>query len=1168
MKRLLALLMVLCLLPCAGLAEEMAAVEEVLSFEEEPIAVWEEEETVEAVQEEYALEEETVAVEELQPEEAVEELEEPIEPEEVSIEESLEGVVDSGMWGTCAWELSGDGVLTIHAGTGVDNYETEDRYGPFDDYRIESIVTDGTVVLPAKSSCLFAYLYNCTSIDTSGFDTSRVTDMRDMFRGCELLESLDLSGFKTGKVTNMSGMFQGCHLLQSLNLSSFDTRNVTNMSSMFESCYALKSLILTGFNTSRVTDMSSMFAQCFNLTGLDVSGFNTGRVTSMQGMFKDCDDLTSLDVSGFNTSRVTDFSSMFYYCSGLETLNLSSFDTGSAETLAGMFYGCWRLTSLDVSGFRTGSVTDMNAMFGSCSALTELDVRNFDTRNVTDFSDMFNNCSQLGTLDLSSFNTGNAEYMRFMFDSCSALTELDVSGFVTDNVKEMDYMFADCRALTELNVSGFNTGKVTDMNGMFVNCSSLTELDVSGFDTGKVVDMSSMFAGCTLLESLNLRRFNTAAVTDFTWMFAGCAGLARLDLSSFDTSRAYSMHEMLAKSGITSLTVGNHFEFRQTGILPAGEWYSDAASKYFTSTEIEQNRSGRADTYTFSRASGLWGTCPWVIQDGVLTIRAGTGEEKEYTWKSPWDNYAGMIRSVRATEAIVLPANCGSLLKDLAVCTSMDLSGFDTGAVTDMNSMFYGCVKLTSLDLSGFSTSAVTDMSYMFMNCSSLASVKLNSFDIRRVKDLRQMFFNCRSLASLDLSSFRAAQAETLYCMFENCRALKKLNLSALNTPAAVNLNGMFRGCVSLEEVDLSAMDTTAAMNADPEDVSDYGLGEMFAGCTALRLVTVGAKFQTISALGEVNVALPEKTWYSKTTHEAYTAEQIASSRSGVADTYSTKSFGPAKVAGIKGRPVDTNAARLEWTKQNGVSGYQLWRSDNGGAFKWIKNCTTNNVNNYSLTPGANYSYKVRAFSGAGSERVYGEYSDAVDVHILGKITGFTVTGKDTNCAFLKWDAVAGCTGYQVFRTVAGSGEYQWVKNASTPQVANYSLKPGTTYYYKVRAYIDLPGGQRAYGQYSDGIRVYIQPQVNVTLQGGTKQITITWTKADGATGYQIFYTEAGTGGEYKWWKNIPAGTLTATIKNLKANTDYWFKVRSYVDLPDGSRYYGQLSEPQHVWTK
>ena len=273
-------------------------------------------------------------------------------------------------------------------------------------------------------------------------------------------------------------------------------------------------------------------------------------------------------------------------------------------------------------------------------------------------------------------------------------------------------------------------------------------------------------------------------------------------------------------------------------------------------------------------------------------------------------------------------------------------------------------------------------------------------------------------------------------------------------------------------------------------------------------------------------------------------------------------------VTGITARPVDTNAARIEWIKTDRADGYQLWRSYNGSDFKWIKNVTVNNASNYSLAPGGNYKYKVRAYVGEGADRVYGEFSEEVSVHILGEIKNFTVTGKDTNCSFLKWDKVAGCTGYQVFRTVAGSGEYQWVKNATTAQVANYSLTPGTTYYYKIRAYVDLPDGKRAYGQYSEGVKVYIQPQVSVTLKGGNKQIAITWSKADGATGYQIFYTEAGTGGEYTWWKNIPAGTLTATLTGLKAKTDYWFKVRSYVDLPGGGRYYGQLSEAKHAFTK
>ena len=57
--------------------------------------------------------------------------------------------------------------------------------------------------------------------------------------------------------------------------------------------------------------------------------------------------------------------------------------------------------------------------------------------------------------------------------------------------------------------------------------------------------------------------------------------------------------------------------------------------------------------------------------------------------------------------------------------TSLDLSGFDTSAVTNMEMMFNNCSKLTSLNLSSFDTSAVTSMDYMFAYCSNLTSLIL-----------------------------------------------------------------------------------------------------------------------------------------------------------------------------------------------------------------------------------------------------------------------------------------------------------------------------------------------------------------------------------------------------------------------------------------------------------
>ena len=151
-------------------------------------------------------------------------------------------------------------------------------------------------------------------------NTSNVTSMNSMFRGCDNLTSLDLSNFNTSKVTNMASMFNGCSNLTSLNVSNFNTSLVTNTSYMFGGCSSLTSLDLSNFDTSLVTNMNYMFSGCNSLTSLDLSGFNTSLVTSMTYMFHGCNSLTSLDLSNFDTSKVTNTSYMFNGCSNLTTI--------------------------------------------------------------------------------------------------------------------------------------------------------------------------------------------------------------------------------------------------------------------------------------------------------------------------------------------------------------------------------------------------------------------------------------------------------------------------------------------------------------------------------------------------------------------------------------------------------------------------------------------------------------------------------------------------------------------------------------------------------------------------------------------------------------------------------------------------------------------------------
>ena len=169
------------------------------------------------------------------------------------------GAIGSG----CSYELdTWTGRLTIRPTDGVSGEMARVRDALPDDLRhaVRSVSVERGVLAPADSSYLFWGLDAVEAIDLSGLDTSRVTDMIDMFHSCSSLASLDLSGLDTSRVEDMGGMFESCSSLASLDLSGWETSRVTNMGGMFENCSSLASLDLSGLDTSRVTDMGVLFS--------------------------------------------------------------------------------------------------------------------------------------------------------------------------------------------------------------------------------------------------------------------------------------------------------------------------------------------------------------------------------------------------------------------------------------------------------------------------------------------------------------------------------------------------------------------------------------------------------------------------------------------------------------------------------------------------------------------------------------------------------------------------------------------------------------------------------------------------------------------------------------------------------------------------------------------
>jgi surface protein len=147
--------------------------------------------------------------------------------------------------------------------------------------------------------------YNCKkwSVTSRGtapapknYNVSKVTNMSNMFYGCQSIYRMELPNWKTGNVTNMSAMFSGCSMLKYFDFTGWDTRKVTNMSDMFLSCTDINSIKLTSFSTPALTTMRQMFKQCTMLRSVDLSTFDLSNVSDMSHMFSSCKNSPVIDL--------------------------------------------------------------------------------------------------------------------------------------------------------------------------------------------------------------------------------------------------------------------------------------------------------------------------------------------------------------------------------------------------------------------------------------------------------------------------------------------------------------------------------------------------------------------------------------------------------------------------------------------------------------------------------------------------------------------------------------------------------------------------------------------------------------------------------------------------------------------------------------------------------
>ena len=217
----------------------------------------------------------------------------------------------------------------------------------------------------------------------------------------------------------------------------------------------------------------------------------------------------------------------------------------------------------------------------------------------------------------------------------------------------------------------------------------------------------------------------------------------------------------------------------------------------------------------------------------------------------------------------------GGKLKNL-----MPLSEWDTSSITYLGGLFRSCNRIEDLSaLANWDTHAVKSLAGMFDYCSSLVSVQpLASWDTSSVEYMDSVFGGCQSLSSLaGLENWDISSVQTLRGMFKNCSSLVDAGaLRSWDTSSVKDIGLLYAGCNSLK--DLSCLEKW-----DTSSVTDMFGVFTSGGC--LERISVGTKTTIIGKIPveEIN---GHTDWWSEKDEKWYTAEEIANSRVGIADTY------------------------------------------------------------------------------------------------------------------------------------------------------------------------------------------------------------------------------------------------------------------------------------------
>lgn len=185
---------------------------------------------------------------------------------------------------------------------------------------------------------------------------------------------------------------------------------------------------------------------------------------------------------------------------------------------------------------------------------------------------------------------------------------------------------------------------------------------------------------------------------------------------------------------------------------------------------------------------------------------------------------------------------------------------------------------------------------------------------------------------------------------------------------------------------------------------------------------------------------------------------------------------------------------------------------------------------------------------------IFSQTAIVAEAASVGKVTGLKSKTLSNSEIQLNWSKVKGASGYTVY--MRKNGKYNKLGDCKGTSYTVKKLPNATRENFKVRAYKTVKG-KKVYGEYSANWNTATNPQACKGLKkisANSDSIKLSWTKI-GCTNYRVFQLKNGE------WKEVgkTAGT-SYTVKNLKAESEYKFKIRACKTDDKNANHYGKYS--------